>query len=338
MGNDPKTVYMLGAGASRASDFRLPTMQGFFDIDDSSFPEDLRTFLSWFYPDVNPRNYNLEEVLSFLNLKDSHLPNWMAERRHARSRDDGYTYDELLDYVLARLQIDEINGCSKHIKLFENMRDNDTVITTNYDLVIDQSLIRIENEGNDEKPGQHTRMGRLGPLLGTPNFWGGVPPALLKRERQNGFYLKLHGSLDWLQCPNQGCPNESRFFCRGVENLGKEVHVGLPCRVCGYPLRIFLVPPVATKRVDDGGRLAFIWNLALRELTSATRIVIIGLSFAPSDFELRWLIRQSTELRQEAVELHVVNPLREHREAAQPRFGRDCQLREFDSLEDYLVT
>ena len=71
--------------------------------------------------------------------------------------------------------------------------------------------------------------------------------------------------------------------------------------------------------------------------------MIIGLSFAPTDFELRWLIRQSRlppgglQRAAHPIEIQVVNPDPEHRRAARELFGNDCVMTEFDTLDEYLL-
>lgn len=97
------------------------------------------------------------------------------------------------------------------------------------------------------------------------------------------------------------------------------------------------MPPLLAKSIDTTRRLTLLWNLALRELAKATRIVIIGLSFTPSDTELRWLIRQSNALRKESVELDIVNPEPEHQEAARALFGAVARARTYASLDDFLA-
>jgi hypothetical protein len=57
-----KTVLLLGAGASCASDFALPSMAGFF-VGRNAHQEAM-SFLQWFYPNRSPDQYNLEEVPS----------------------------------------------------------------------------------------------------------------------------------------------------------------------------------------------------------------------------------------------------------------------------------
>jgi hypothetical protein len=169
-----------------------------------------------------------------------------------------------------------------------------------------------------------------------------LPPTLMPDEREKGFYLKLHGSLDWLYCPHSGCFNNMNVFplTTAPEHLVGGQAEGEPCRFCGASLQILLIPPVATKRLEDRGRLAFLWNLAFREIRSASRFVVIGLSLAPTDFELRWLIRQAIEGRDGTpLEVHIVNPEEKDRlniVGALP--GRGHIVYEYESIRDYLAS
>ena len=65
---------------------------------------------------------------------------------------------------------------------------------------------------------------------------------------------------------------------------------------------------------------------------------MIGISFAPSDFELKWLIRQAIELRQDKhYELHVVNPSKEDRQNIIKLLpSTDRSVYEYESVQDYI--
>lgn len=333
----PHTVLIVGAGLSSASDARLPTMRGFFGPELSTRPE-LLAFLKWFYPGQSQEMYNLEEVMSFLHLSSTRLPLWRDRRQPGQLRSNGSLYESLLSYVRDRLAISPGTICTLHRRLFETLSQRDSIISFNYDLIADNALLAIEPKQNN-RPDQDTRMGKVSGLLGRLNLWNDPPPSLLPRERNWGFYLKLHGSLDWLYCETEGCENNANIFALSVSELADGQEEGMPCRFCGASLRTFIVPPVATKRLKDTGRMAFLWNIALRQLISADRIVVVGISFAPSDFELRWLVRQAIELRETAgYELHVVNPSSDDRQNTIAVFpGADRKVCEHDSVAEYIA-
>jgi hypothetical protein len=331
------TVLIIGSGLSAASDFHLPTMRGFFGPDLESHHQ-LWEFLNWLYPHQSPEDYNLEEVMSFLNLSNNRLPLWGSSLRAVATANSSTLYDELLEYVKTRLAIEPRSVCGTHRRLFQTLAEQDTIISFNYDLVADNALLDIEPREHN-RPLQDSRMGKLSGLLGRLDIWSDPPPSLMPREQNWGFYLKLHGSLDWLHCETPGCTNNVNLFALGVAELSEGQHEGMPCRYCGAALKTFIVPPIATKRMEDRSRMAFLWNLALRELISAHRIDVIGLSFAPSDFELRWLVRQAVALRpNQHYELHVVNQSKEHRTRINTSFpGPGKTLFEYPTINDYLA-
>jgi hypothetical protein len=54
-------------------------------------------------------------------------------------------------------------------------------------------------------------------------------------------------------------------------------------------------------------KLGLLWHLAHRELSTADRIVVFGLSFAPSDYYLRWLFRSAITGRKDKPEIANIN-------------------------------
>jgi hypothetical protein len=297
-------------------------------------PQNLAAFLQWFYPRGDVVEYNLEEVLSFIYLSEARTPTWFGEDI-AATRAPVFSYRALLKYVQETLHIDPVSPpCNKHMTLFKRLCPQDTVLSVNYDVIADEALKSVEKDSDGKLP-RPSRMAKMSALVGQANFMGGEPPALLEVEREWGFYLKLHGSLDWLYCSNRQCPNNWRFYCVGVESFQDQA-AGQSCRLCGWPIQVFIVPPLLAKTLDATGRLAFLWNLALRELASATEVTIIGLSFVPSDIELKWLVRQANALRKSPVSLEIVNPNAVDREAGLALFGETRAIRLFSTLDDYL--
>jgi hypothetical protein len=329
-----KSIVLLGAGASKASYFSLPTMKGFFDVD--ATPDNLTRFLKWFCEGLPPEEYDLEEIFSFLDMSVTRLPAWTGHPSAVDMIRQNYPLGDLLLYVQRRLQIPDDESCTKHLALFDSLTPQDTILTLNYDLVADQSLAAIEKAPDGKFP-RFSRMDKLSALVGKPEFMAGEPPSLLPEEQETGFFLKLHGSLDWLYCPNRECPNGSRFFALSAEHLKAGQGVGKPCRRCGSALSAFIVPPVSSKHRVLEGRLGFIWSQALRELQAATRVIVVGVSMAPSDFELRWLIHMGNMARMNASTLILINPCSQDRDAARRLFGPQWELTCFDTLEDYFA-
>lgn len=331
-----RTVLLLGAGASAASKFQLPTMSSFFDrgfLD--AFPN-LRKFLYWFYGDRETSAWNLEEVMGYLELQRTREAIWIYE---GTGDDLGSEriYQQLHRYIDSRLKIDETH-CLLHERLFRQLSERDTIITMNYDLVADQTLRELEPADANGYFHQDSRLGKINALLGRPNLWYEPPPSLLPRESSRGFYLKLHGSLDWLYCTTLGCYNNTNLFCRGTNISREGQEEGRACRYCGAALRVLIVPPVARKHIEDRGRLAFLWHLAWRELIETDRIIVAGLSLPPTDFELRWLLRYACQVRRKPIgELAVVNNTEGHWAIVRGTFSGEVAVAHYyRSFSDFL--
>ena len=105
-------------------------------------------------------------------------------------------------------------------------------------------------------------------------------------------YLKLHGSLDWAYCANDACHN----YRRGVSMFDAMLDDGTDyysrrCGECGDYMPTAIVPPTFSKTYEKLPSLMVQWKLAVRELQRASRLVVVGLSFAPSDARLSWLMQ-----------------------------------------------
>jgi hypothetical protein len=337
-----KKIIMLGTGASYASEFTLPTMKGFFD-ESVQDKQPLSNYLKWLYPGKTKEDYNLEEVLAHLDISRTRDIAWGTVPREKRY-DSKIIYDDLIDYVNKRLCKANTGICKHHKEIADNLNAEDTVITLNYDLIMDNALLAVTSKSGfsrniDDNEPKDPRMGKLPILLGSHQFFQGHPPSLLSSEKATGFYLKLHGSLDWLICPNQECPNAHRIYPVNVlhpdDNDGQQP--GKPCRTCGTSIEMLIVPPVATKRIKVAGILAFLWNLALSELRDAKRIVIAGLSFAPSDFELRWLVREAMRYRSSMPTIEIVNPSAKTRNDIKELMPAGCvTMTQYNDLRSWL--
>lgn len=131
-------------------------------------------------------------------------------------------------------------------------------------------------------------------LLGkTLSLDTGESLSLSDEKASLGFYLKLHGSVDWLYCPNPVCGYHQLFFPNRLGSDSLHNRPGKLCNLCGSPVVSVIVPPTMYKTFEKFPKLGFLWSLAYRELNIADRIVIFGVSFAPSDYYLRWLFKKA---------------------------------------------
>lgn len=160
---------------------------------------------------------------------------------------------------------------------------NDAIITFNYDLVMETGMM-----GAGVAPDY--RLTGVTPTLPSSgqSFQGYVP------------YLKLHGSSNWLRCPE--CPDGT-------------VHVSwkriLRCqkhdKVLQEPI---IVPPTWDK---GGGRAVLdpIWQAARDHLVTAHRWIIIGYSAPASDRFFQYLIASCAAENENLESVTIVDPDRE---------------------------
>ncbi len=295
-----KTVYLLGAGASNGSDFGLPLMEGFFreeDFNNGNYPN-LSKFIKKHFQKIPFCNLNLEEVITFLELSIDKFGSF-------GKIPETYLYEarrEFEKYVVGRLKLDPGNKkCSKHLILAKNLNDGNSVISLNYDEIMQYTLWHT----GDAEASLLSRSHRLLFPLGTAKIGGAVGPSPAPKNIES-YFLQLHGSINWLYCPNPICWLHQSFYPTTC-TPSQEYKEGNPCIYCGSPLSYVIVPPTMNKAFQKYPRLGIVWSLAYREIEEADKLVFIGLSLAESDYYLNWLIKSAVINSKKSKKIEVVN-------------------------------
>ena len=277
-----KSVFLLGAGASAASDFNVPTMANLIEDESFSNHKRLLEFATKYFPDKKPHEIDIEELITYLDFVDSKysvfgdIPN----------PDIWHVKNELFIYLRERLT--DKSGkeyCEKFKRLFVGHTQEtckDSIITLNYDLVIDMTLASLTQK--------NILLNRMYSLVQDVTYWNASPFTI---KPAPAYYLKLHGSLDWYYCSNSACKNHLYFFPNEMQPNRLKVTENDICQLCGSRAEPVIVPPNINKSFRRFPKLAFIWNLAYREIQAADTLVIIGLSFRNTDYYLRWLVKSS---------------------------------------------
>ncbi len=282
-------------------------MQGFFtdqDFTSSKYPN-LYRFIQKYFPDQKLSELNLEKIITLLELSVDKFGSF-GEHPEAFLYEARREFDR---YVNDKLKINEREGCNKHtkiIKLLAGEDSKDTIITLNYDLVIDNTLYELSPKQKESKLIKHgCLLDRMYDLLGKTLTFEGELPSLFPQDAHLGFYLKLHGSIDWLYCPNSACGNHQLFFPNRIfrpPNLPGDL-----CKLCGSPLISVIVPPTMRKSFENYPKLGLLWSLAYRELKESNKIILIGISLAESDYYLNWLITYAVTSADKKKDIVVVN-------------------------------
>jgi SIR2-like domain len=135
-----------------------------------------------------------------------------------------------------------------YIRWAGNVRQHDSIITFNYDTV-------LETLGH----------GRTGCNFSSRTVFG-TKPAVAKGAQ----IYKLHGSVDW-RTPTAGGSIE-------VADVGE---------LLKQPGQPFIATPGPSKKLHCTGRLKVIWDSAMAALKAAEQVVFVGYRFPPSDSESR---------------------------------------------------
>ncbi|MTI81764.1 MAG: hypothetical protein FH758_12980 [Firmicutes bacterium] len=295
------TVYVLGAGASagyRGSFIgeTSPVSKNFFQKANRVMP--LHTING---RNFNDENINYQHLFNFIekywgvnqcSISTSHVNIDMEEvltllHIELEEKPDSQTLKKACQeyMLLMALTFDKIlTGlpCPDHQKIANNLRPGDAVISFNYELLMDNSLMATSN--------WH------------PGDGYGVKCSLLSAGKCTDFgdkssvhLYKLHGSLNWLYCTHcrklftavETVENKLRFICNHSDKVLCN-HMG-----CRHPLLPIIIPPTMMKNYDSIPFTQKLWRLARNALANARHIIIIGYSFPPTDFRTKWLFRKA---------------------------------------------
>ena len=321
-----KTVYILGAGFSYDGGYPLQSdllnnaLNYQFDIlsgkDSNEFlnlsniippiQEKLRKFINAFYPAKTQPT--LEDVFTLLDQT-------IARRGHCLS----YSWnrlDELRD-GLKRTILILFHDASERLKNSEedfyrilacyliNKRiqagikgDAFSIISLNWDCLMEDSIYWCLNKVNGYKKADvdfccyTSVLGKRSPH---------TPSVLQKAKRIHNIKIsKIHGSANWLLCPNcnrlyTGIGSEEDIWSlyvkqRACDNCSK---LSLGIKQDSLPqLEPFFITPTYVK-VFDNTHIQMIWHNAYVELAEADKVVFIGYSLPEADYHLRTLIKRA---------------------------------------------
>jgi hypothetical protein len=296
-----KTVYVLGAGSSAGYQGSYigetsPVSKNFFSkatqvmfthkIKDRKFNDDeityhnLFTFINNFWgiaqKEINGSDdaVDMEEVLTLLHIEMEEQPQSSTLKKASQEY-----------MLLMALTFDKIlygDPCPHHQKVAQSLNNGDVVISFNYELLMDNSLLSTgkwyPTDGYGVKCG----------ILTTPQLKD-------KEEKSSVNLLKLHGSFNWLYCSKcrqlftamENNHQDLRLVCNHADKVFCN-HMG-----CQNPLQPIIIPPSMMKNYDSMPFTQKLWHQAREALAKADQIVIIGYSFPPTDFRTKWMFRKA---------------------------------------------
>lgn len=294
-----KIVLFLGAGASKSDGAPLQkelftaytesmeAPSGLMYKNDSFFEhikEDLSEFFQRYFATDLKENREpaifptFEEALGILEVEGEY-----AGRNTVSRYKDAIVASMALaiEYQLDKKRTEEnyriIDSC--HKKLVENICNNGAYavdfLSTNYDLLIDNALL--------------SRRCPIDYGLG---------------HRSGTRLYKLHGSLNWLYCPQCKQIQAAGAADISVKNLlNFREH---QCKICGSIKTSVIIPPTFFKNfIQYGDTIVNVWKRAYESLRAADHIIFCGYSFPHADIHIKTLLKKAEQNRVAGMPLKV---------------------------------
>lgn len=299
------TVYILGAGASAGYNGSYlhehsPVARNFFEV--ACRVKDIHSCGARDFHDhaVNYRHFedfikkrflttmehlslvdlDMEDILTFLDLEIDNCKDACTLRELIAARRDFLT--------LMALTFEKVlygTPCPHHGRIAAVLQPGDTVISFNYDLLMDSALDKhCPYWDLDDGYGVGSRM-----VYREEGFK--VPPV---EKQSEVFLLKLHGSFNWMICQTCGA-----FYTFARSSAYPESLVYR--RQTPYPgmdepedhdLDWVIIPPTLKKEINSH-IFGSIWTRAGCALERARKLVIIGYSLPTTDFYVKRLLHYS---------------------------------------------
>jgi NAD-dependent SIR2 family protein deacetylase len=192
--------------------------------------------------------------------------------------------------------------------------DSVSIITMNWDSLIEKKLYQLSKEYN----AGNNKIKIYPDLCFYDNSYNKddkrpVSTQIKAKGYRNIKLIKLHGSINWLNCPY--C---ERTYVDFEEDIAlNELLLDCSCRECeknaiserSPQMHSTLITPTFLKDLDDL-HLRNIWHNALMDLIDAKKIIFIGYSFPDADFEMRCLLKKAVQpnTKIEVILHHTDNP------------------------------
>lgn len=265
------------------------------------------------------KQINIEEVFTFL-----HIGSRMYPRNSRYQKGFEICRSSLTSFITSLLSVkSEGFHCERLMDLLFHLKPTDSIISFNWDTIADFTLQRV----------------------GRPIYTGYLDlmtkePLRVSDYRDRPVLLKLHGSLNWIVCPNPECAlhGKPRLAVKGKKL--QRFFAMHKCPQCGDKRgEPFIVPPTSQKFIRRGTLLHQLWLIAREKLPLCRRLIFIGYSFPLTDFYSEWLFRQIYFIDGQRPEIIVVNPaiMKKKSQVTQryEQIFRGCRIHRFGTLQDF---
>lgn len=287
---------------------------------------DLRKNRKSYIPD-EWKGINLESVFTLFDVGTQMLHGHSKYNKLFESNKECLIDFFVLDFFL-RCRNQHCNYLSK---IFNKLSDRDNIISFNWDTIADVTLEKC-------RPFQFDNYIQL----------MNDKKLKIKKYRNNGNFLKLHGSINWFICKNKICEKYKQLQIPLDENNKLDMSIRVSeCPCCGEGRKPLIVPPSSNKLLNRNSLVHKLWLLAREKLLITKRIIFIGYSFPPNDFVSDWLFRDiylTEEFHESFIlpEIIVVNPeIKKPNSIVAKRYKSlfpNIKIKKFATLEEFCKT
>jgi hypothetical protein len=297
-----RTVVVFGAGATKAcggplTNAILPDLlalrrslerEGYLELVDRFLVENFNVPRTGRRPEhFPPLPLILSLVDTAVDRGDSFGHEWNAARLRVVREGLEYGIFALLEHRLHTIK----PHYTRFLKSIYAAEPEDiTLISLNYDIIADNALSALA-------------AGQGRPAL--PDYCCDIATDGYRQTDKFGRLIKLHGSLNWLYCPNchrldLGVAPSGRRTVKVLNSLylddrndldAKYGCHGSPCGECGTFVRPVLITPTHLKDYRNP-HIARIWYEAARALREAKHVIFIGYSMPEDDVEVIYLFKR----------------------------------------------
>ena len=301
-------VYFLGAGATKAVAQGAPLNDEILEkalleprydeIGDER--EEIKTFLENVFHNNENNIPRLGDILSFIDF------NLYKKIITIKS----YNYDDLIKIrnsfirviaVVLKNNLENLDSLATD-DFVNKINDSDSIISTNYDIVIDNALLsRLNNTNYGAKIREniHPVPHADGTIIA-----GRKIDMLLNQGHIK--LLKLHGSLNWLYCPKCDEIDITLKSKVAAEFLNKEYEISCLNQYCTSNYEPLIVTPTKFKRYENRV-LNKIWEISRECISRADEIVFIGYSLPEADTEIRCLLLNGINMAEKKPKITFVD-------------------------------
>lgn len=287
------TVYVLGAGASAAAakDTRRVLGTDFLRLAFDRYKSDqrlknVRKFIQdLFHYDGGNGSVlpTVEEVLSTIDIALDRGESLSEKYTFTRLQDLRNDFVFLIYTILAEAYRTLGNNVTN--RFVEKLGDEPTVISLNYDIIVDNAL-KNRFEANLDYGLEYRAYNEFG-----NNPPGANHPASKFIVPNKAKLYKIHGSLNWAVCPT--CSVVYIADQKLGKVAGQTFDEKAKCIEKGHaPLQPLIITPTNLKTYRQP-QVSVIWQRAERSLRAAEKVVFIGYSLPDADFHIKYLIQKA---------------------------------------------